>query len=119
LKSGSLIAAVPRRETRMASKTIFTLNARSNVFLGVTRDHFNIQSSRMFDLIQEMFADIEAILLRKRIDYGRLKTALVPSTNRREIALIFDSTRVKGIWYGGQIFERSVIEGQQPLHSPR
>jgi hypothetical protein len=92
----------------MAGKTIFTLNARGNIFLDVTRDHYKIQSSRMFDLIQEMFADIEAILLRKGIDYRRLKTALVPSTNRREIALIFDSTRVKGTWYGARIFEQVI-----------
>jgi hypothetical protein len=92
----------------MASKTIFTLNARSNVFLLITRDHFKIQSSRMFDLIQEMFADLQAILLRKRINYVDLKSALVPSTNRREIAFIFDSARVKGTWYGGQIFERVI-----------
>ena len=55
-----------------------------------------------------MFAYTEAILLRKGIDYGRLKTALVPSTNRREIALIFDTTRVEGTWYGGQIFDRII-----------
>ena len=88
----------------MASKTIFTLNARSNALLSVTRDELKSQPSRMFDLIQEMLADIEAILLRKGIDYRELKTALVPSTNRREIALIFDSTLVKATWYGGQIF---------------
>ena len=92
----------------MASKTIFTLNARSNIFLDSMRDHFKIPSSRIFNLIREMFADTEAILLRKGIDYGHLKTALVPSTNRREIALIFDTTRVEGTWYGGQIFERII-----------
>jgi hypothetical protein len=92
----------------MVSKTIFTLNARSNFFLGSMRDDFKIQPSQMFGLIQEMLTDTEAILLRKNIDYRDLKTALVPSTNRREIALIFDSTLVKTTWYGRQIFERVI-----------
>jgi hypothetical protein len=94
--------------THMTRKTIFTLNARSNASLGATRDHFNIQSGRMFNLLQEMFADTEVILRRKGIQYEQLKTALVPSSNRREIALIFDSTRINGTWYGRQIFEQVI-----------
>lgn len=90
------------------SKTIFTLNARGNVFLDVMRDSFQVKSSRMFDLIQGMFAETKGILLQKKIDYARLKTALVPSTDRREIALIFNTERIDEPWYGGQIFKRVI-----------
>jgi hypothetical protein len=92
----------------VVSKTIFTLNARGNVFLDLMRDSFSVKSGRMFELIQGMRAETEAILLRKGITYARLKTALVPNTDRREIALVFDTTHIKELWYGARIFERII-----------
>ena len=90
----------------MARTTIFTLNARGNVFLEVSRDHFKIKPDRMFREIQGMFAQTLDILREKGIEYSALKTALVPSTNRREIALVFDSSRIESSFYGYPIFEK-------------
>ena len=56
-------------------KTIFTLNGRGNIFLDLMRDSFSVKSGRMFELIQDMRAETEAILLKKGIPYARLKTA--------------------------------------------
>ena len=90
----------------MPTNTIFTLNARGNFFLALVRDEFGVKSDRMFEQIQGAFADTVAILASKNIKYENLKSALVPSTNRREIALVFDSGRVKETWYSCRVFEQ-------------
>jgi len=90
----------------MPTNTIFTLNARGNLFLTLCRDEFGVKPDRMFEQIQGAFAETVAILARKNINYKNLKSALVPSTSRREIALVFDSGCVDGTWYGRRIFER-------------
>lgn len=90
----------------MPTDTIFTLNARGNLFLALVRDELGVKSDRMFEQIQGTFAETVAILASKNIKYENLKSALVPSTSRREIALVFDSGRVNETWYGCRIFEQ-------------
>lgn len=46
------------------------------------------------------------ILAVKGIDYLALKTALVPSTHRREVALVFDTSKIESASYGQGIHRR-------------
>ena len=85
---------------------IFTLNARSNVMLEVTRDCFNLSSQQMLREIKGMHRQVVDILSNKNIKYSDLKTALVPSINRREVALIFDTEKIKSNCYGLVVFEK-------------
>lgn len=89
----------------MPKRTIYTLDARGNVMLEVMRDHFHITPAAMRREIQGMLAETEAILNSKGIRYSSLKSALVPSSKRREIALVFDTSMIKERWYGLPIHE--------------
>ena len=93
-----------RFATITAMRPIHTLNARENVYLGVTREHFRISSDQMYHEIQMLRLDVEEQLALKDISYTELKTALVPDHKRREVALIFDS-RSLGSSYGFEAFK--------------
>jgi len=43
---------------------------------------------------------VEDTLAGKNVSYDRLKSALVPAQDRREIALVFDTTAIEQSWYG-------------------
>lgn len=77
-----------------AIKSLHTLNARGNIMLEVMRDHFKLDPNHMFHLIQEMRRDVEVALSKKGISYDKLKSALVPAQDRREIALVFDTMAI-------------------------
>lgn len=74
--------------------TIFTLNARGNVFLEVASEYFKISQPQMRVEIQAMFRSAVRDLGKKEINYTKLKTALVPSLDHHEAAFIFDSTEI-------------------------
>ena len=88
----------------MGNLEVYTLDARNNVLLEATRDYFDIGSSKMQHEIQVMLAQTQAMLRTKGITYRRLKSALVPNTNRRDIALVFDTSRIQEPWYGFPIY---------------
>jgi hypothetical protein len=48
--------------------TIFTLEARSNVVLGVITDYFNLSDQRVFDEIQSMFRQLQTLLASKGVE---------------------------------------------------
>lgn len=89
-------------------KPIHTLEARGNIMFEVMRDVFNLDSMGMFALIQGQRSKVEAALKHKRIDYTNLKSALVPSNKRREVALVFDTEKIASGWYGGDVMERLI-----------
>jgi hypothetical protein len=94
--------------------TIFTLNARGNVFLEVISDHFKISQPRMMAEIQAMFRSTVRDLDKSGIDYAKLKTALVPSLDRHEAGFIFDSTAIDFGSYGAEVMSRIL-----PLLDPK
>lgn len=91
-----------------AIKSLHTLNARGNLMIEVTRKHFNVPPEQMHKEIQVLRHSVEEVLARKGISYDRLKTALVPDTKRREIALVFDSKAISRGWYGYHIFKQLI-----------
>jgi len=92
----------------MDTKPIFTLNARDHVMLEVMREYFKLSPEAMFHEIQGMRRAVEEALALKGIRYEALKTALVPDQQRREVALVFDTTAIKSDWYGYDVFERVI-----------
>ncbi len=92
----------------MADQVIHTLNARDNILPELLLEHFYLSSVQMMHEIQAWRRDIGDILKSKGVDYNDLKYALVPSPDRVEIALFFDSTVVGDSWYGFPIFERLI-----------
>jgi hypothetical protein len=98
--------------------TIFTLEARSNLFLEVTARHFNLCDEAVFDLIQARFFETTQILASKKVDYQKLRRALVPSIDRNERALVFDYTRFNVRLYGREVIH-SLLQhlGRESTHS--
>lgn len=92
----------------MDDNVIYTLDARDNILPELLREEFKLAPAHMMREIQGWRADLVAILKSKGIEYRDLKRALVPSTDRTEIALIFDSTVLGDSWYGRAISERVI-----------
>jgi len=85
---------------------IHTLNARGNVLLEVIRDTFDLNSEHMFREIQGMHNQVCDTLKSKSINYSDLKNALVPHTDRNEIALFFDTQKIDKMSYGKEVLDR-------------
>jgi hypothetical protein len=84
--------------------TIFTLNARDNVFLEVLQEHFRLSPEKMYGEIRALFNETLDALNISGINYLEIKTALVPSTNKYELALLFNSQEIDSYAYGREIF---------------
>ena len=87
-------------------KPIHTLNARGNVLLEVVRDTFDLNSEHMFREIQSMHNQVCDVLNNKAVNYLDLKNALVPHTDRYEIALFFDTQKIDKMSYGKEVLDR-------------
>lgn len=96
------------------SQPIFTLNARGNVMLEVTRDYFQLSNQVMHREIQGMHIATQEILSQNNIQYSKLKSALIPRADRMEACFIFDSECIESSWYG---FD--VAEAMLPLYDKR
>lgn len=83
--------------------TIFTLNTRSDVFLETVREQFVLSNRQVKSEIQTMFRDMLRALSDSGLDYRELKSALVPATDRHEVALIFDSRAIQSPSYGVEV----------------
>lgn len=83
----------------MPKTIVHAVNARGNIMLEMTRDHFQISPQDMRSEIQWMLGKTVAILASKGIRYSELKNALTPQQNRREIALIFDALNMTESWW--------------------
>jgi hypothetical protein len=84
-------------------ETIFTLEARGHLFLEAITQHFNLCDESVFSLIRTRFLETTDILASKRVDYRKLRTALVPGTKRQERALVFDYTCFSARLYGREV----------------
>lgn len=88
------------------NKSIFTLEARGNYFLEVYKERFQMSNAQMYAMIRDEFSQLVAEMAKKGIAYSRLRNALTPNINKKEIALVFDSSRIASAWYGYEIFEK-------------
>lgn len=82
---------------------ILTLEARGNVMLESMRDYFKLSTGHVRNEIQKMHADLIEVLASKSVSYADLRGALVPATDKHELALIFDSQEIESSWYGEEV----------------
>lgn len=92
----------------MNNKTIFTINARGNMFLEVTKKHFSLDDKIMHFEINKMFNELIKILDSKELNYQNLKSCLIPKNDKKEIGLVFDSSKIESDWYGYEIFTKII-----------
>lgn len=98
----------------MTDTVIHTLDARDNILLELLRDYFDLDAAALQRTVLEALAQTRAVLATKNIDYDALKNALVPHTKRREVALLFDSSKIDSWSYGDEVL-RHVL----PLLHPK
>ncbi|CAA0218316.1 hypothetical protein LVK03_13825 [Tenacibaculum maritimum] len=102
----------------MNDKTIFTLNAREHIFLEFTKDYFELNDEIMHSQINAMFDDLVTVLSLKNINYLELKNCLIPKNDRKEIGLIFDTSKTKSNWYGNEVYKEIIpILNKKSSHS--
>lgn len=103
----------------MSNNTIFTLESRENFYLEVMKDNFKLSDKQMYDVIQQAFNHfVENLHSKKSIDYKDLRNALTPNINKKEIALVFDSSKIKSAWYGYEVFDKVIpIFDKKTKHS--
>ncbi len=92
----------------MNDKTIFTLNAREHIFLEFAKDYFKLNDEIMHSEINKMFDDLVVVLSSKNIDYLELKNCLIPKNDRKEIGLIFDTSKTKSNCYGNEVYKEII-----------
>lgn len=92
----------------MAENVIYTLNARDNVMPEVLQDHFGLTPAHMMKEIQSWRDEIVKALKTKGVAYSDLKRALVPSIDRTELALLFESAKTGSGSYSRAISERVI-----------
>lgn len=83
---------------------IITLNAHSYVLLECIQEQFGLNTPQMRKEITILHDETIAALKTKGIDYLKLKSALVPKTDKYEAAFIFDSRRIESGYYGRSVF---------------
>ena len=102
----------------MRQGTIFTLNARGNIFLEVAQSYLGLSHQQMFGEINGLFRQLLDVLAAKNIKYGNLKNTLIPNPDRNEGVFVFDSSKIESSWYGIEIFEQIIpIFDKRSSHS--
>jgi hypothetical protein len=84
-------------------KPIWTLNARDSVQLDVVSSMLGLTYAQMRWEIVEAHEALVRMLERKGIDYATLRSALTPQPTRKELAFVFDTTRIDSGWYGFEV----------------
>jgi len=97
-----------KHDSSMTFRTIHTLEARGNILLEVVKDRSGASDSAMRRLIWQAAEELARMLSRKGVNYAELKSALVPQTDKAEIALFFDRASIESTAYGWQIPPRVV-----------
>lgn len=92
----------------MNDRTIFTVNARGNMFLEITKEYFSLDDNVMHSEINGMFNELTKVLDSKSIKYSNLKSCLIPKYDRKEIGLIFDTLKIESDWYGNDVFKKII-----------
>lgn len=96
-------------DSKTINKTIFTLESRENSYLEVTKEYFKLTDEQMYLAIQQAFVFfIGSLSAKKNINYKELRNTLTPNINKKEIALIFDSSKIKSAWYGFEVFDKII-----------
>jgi len=90
----------------MSDRTIYTLDARGNIFLEVTKEYHSLNDKVMHNEINDMFSQLIKVLVSKNIKYSDLKNCLIPRNDRKEIGLVFDTTQIKSYSYGDAVFSK-------------
>ncbi|NEM90894.1 hypothetical protein [Galbitalea soli] len=94
--------------------SILTLNARDGVGLTVARKMFKMSPEEFGGFIREHHTTLQSELAKVGVNYDALSPALIPSTSRHEMALLFNIDLIGSSMYGRAIAKRLI-----PLLEPQ
>jgi hypothetical protein len=102
--------AVLRPPSRsLASMTaVHTVNARDGMGLTAARSYFEMTAPQFRAFVLAHQTILEPELAKHGVAYAELGPALVPRTARHEMALLFNSDRVSGPFYGRAVAQRLI-----------
>lgn len=78
------------------------------MFLEVAKEYLSLDDKVMHFEINRMFDELIKVLDSKEIKYEDLKSCLIPKNDRKEIGLIFDTSKIDSNWYGNFIFSKLI-----------
>lgn len=87
----------------MKVPAIHTIDAREHGFLEGMSKHYKWNPAQVYTQINLSVAGTIESLRKKKVVYADLKNALIPHSDRKEIAFVFDSRQVPSSWYGYEI----------------
>jgi hypothetical protein len=87
---------------------VLTINARDRTGLTVARNIFNMSPENFGGFIREHHTMLESELAKVGISYVALSPALVPSTTRHEMAMLFNIDLIGSSMYGMAIAKRLI-----------
>ena len=86
--------------------------------LELMQSYFGLNHRQMSNQINGLFQHLLDVLTSKQIEYYKLKSVLVPNTDKNEVVFIFDRTKIESPWYGFDIFEKVIpLFNKQSSHS--
>jgi hypothetical protein len=86
-------------------ETIFTLEARENVFLEAMVAAHDLSTKETYEEIRGLFENLIDVLQEKSVNYEDLKYALIPRSDRTEVALVFNTHQIESAAYGVEVFK--------------
>ena len=91
-------------------RKIFLFNTYDSVQYQTVKSYFNLSDVDIYNLISDEFNTLQKRLELKKIDYNKLKGALIPNQDkdRFEICFVFDTNKIEDYGYGQYIFEKLI-----------
>jgi len=85
------------------NKTIYSIEARTNVLLESMAKSMKLDSNDVYQVIGEMFEELHVELKKVDINYTELKNCVTPQKKKHEIAFVFDSNQFESFAYGVEV----------------
>lgn len=88
-------------------RSIHVLNTHSSVLFTILRGRYHLNDIELNEEIFHLYRQTKQRLNEKNICYEKLKSALIPSTQKyKEFAFVFDTHKTQDTWYGWEVFNK-------------
>ncbi len=89
----------------MNKKIIYTFDSRNYMLWDFLKEYEKINPLEMNEILDKSYNEMILQLDRNGIKYSDLKNLLIPQKHKKEICLVFDSSKIKHSMYGLEVFK--------------
>lgn len=82
---------------------IYSINIKNNIMFEVMKDCFSLTSPQISKELKFYFEEFNNLLNEANVNYCSLKKCLIPSRDKKEICLVFDTLLIDDCCYGAKI----------------